>query len=82
MAFALIGILGVMLVPLPAFMLDIALTISLHGFDLDLCFVALYTNKGSRLSRCFHRFLLITTLFRLSLNVATTRLVLSQGHNG
>jgi flagellar biosynthesis protein FlhA len=80
MAFALIGILGVMLVPLPAFMLDIALTLSLTASILILL-VALYTNKALDFS-VFPSLLLITTLFRLSLNVATTRLVLSQGHTG
>lgn len=80
MAFALIGILGVMLVPLPAFMLDIALTLSLTASILILL-IALYTNKALDFS-VFPSLLLITTLFRLSLNVATTRLVLSQGHNG
>jgi flagellar biosynthesis protein FlhA len=80
MAFALIGILGVMLVPLPAFMLDIALTLSITASILILL-VALYTNKALDFS-VFPSLLLITTLFRLSLNVATTRLVLSQGHTG
>lgn len=80
MAFALIAILGVMLVPLPAFMLDIALTLSLTTSILILL-VALYTNKALDFS-VFPSLLLITTLFRLSLNVATTRLVLSQGHTG
>ena len=80
MAFALIGILGVMLVPLPAFLLDIALTLSITASILMLL-VALYTNKALDFS-VFPSLLLITTLFRLSLNVATTRLVLSQGHTG
>jgi flagellar biosynthesis protein FlhA len=80
MAFAMIGILGVMLVPLPAFLLDIALTISLT-MSILILLVALYTNKALDFS-VFPSLLLITTLFRLSLNVATTRLVLSQGHTG
>jgi flagellar biosynthesis protein FlhA len=80
MAFALIGILGVMLVPLPAFMLDIALTLSITA-SLLILLIALYTNKALDFS-VFPSLLLITTLFRLSLNVATTRLVLSRGHEG
>ena len=80
MAVTLLGILGVMLVPLPAFMLDIALTLSITSAILVLL-VALYTRKALDFS-VFPSLLLITTLFRLSLNVATTRLVLSQGHNG
>src|SRR4051812_37723714 len=79
-AFALMAILGVMLVPLPAFMLDIALTISISS-SLLILIVALYANKALDFS-VFPSLLLITTLFRLSLNVATTRLILSEGHNG
>ena len=51
MAFALIAILGVMLVPLPAFVLDIALTLSLTASILILL-VALYTNKALDFSGC------------------------------
>ena len=80
MAFALMAILGVMLVPLPAFLLDISLTLSLTS-SLLILLVALYTNKALDFS-VFPSLLLITTLFRLSLNVATTRLVLSEGHSG
>jgi flagellar biosynthesis protein FlhA len=80
MAFALIAILAVMIIPLPPFLLDIALTISLSSSFLILI-VALYTNKSLDFS-VFPSLLLITTLFRLSLNVATTRLVLTNGHEG
>jgi flagellar biosynthesis protein FlhA len=79
-AITLIAILAVMLVPLPAFLLDIALTLSLTS-SLLILLVALYTNKALDFS-VFPSLLLITTLFRLSLNVATTRLVLSAGHKG
>lgn len=79
-AFTLMAILAVMLIPLPAFLLDIALTLSLTSSILILL-VSLYTNKALDFS-VFPSLLLITTLFRLSLNVATTRLVLSQGHTG
>ncbi len=80
MAIALIGILSVMIIPLPAFLLDIALTISLCS-SLLILVVALYTKKTLDFS-VFPSLLLITTLFRLSLNVATTRLVLTHGHEG
>ena len=80
MAVVLLAILGVMLVPLPAFMLDLALTMSITSSILILL-VALYTRKALDFS-VFPSLLLITTLFRLALNVATTRLVLSEGHNG
>lgn len=80
MAITLFAILGVMLVPLPPFLLDIALTLSLAS-SIMILLVALYTQKALDFS-VFPSLLLITTLFRLSLNVATTRLVLSEGHTG
>jgi flagellar biosynthesis protein FlhA len=80
MAITLMAILAVMLVPLPAFLLDIALTLSLTS-SLLILLVSLYTKKALEFS-VFPSLLLITTLFRLSLNVATTRLVLSEGHSG
>ena len=79
-AITMMAILAVMLVKLPAFMLDIALTISLSSSILILL-VSLYTKRALDFS-VFPSLLLITTLFRLSLNVATTRIVLSDGHNG
>lgn len=79
-AITLMAILGVMLVKLPPFLLDIALTMSLTSSILILL-VALYTKKALDFS-VFPSLLLLSTLFRLSLNVATTRIVLSEGHTG
>lgn len=79
-AMTLMAILGVMLIKLPAFMLDIALTLSLTSSILILL-VSLYTKKALDFS-VFPSLLLISTLYRLSLNVATTRVVLSEGHTG
>lgn len=79
-AITLMAILGVMLVKLPAFLLDIALTLSLTSSILVLL-VALYTKRALDFS-VFPSLLLLSTLFRLSLNVATTRIVLSEGHTG
>lgn len=79
-AVALMLILAVMLIPLPAFMLDLSLTLSL-SFALLILLVALYTEKTLDFS-IFPSLLLMTTLFRLALNVASTRLILAQGHNG
>ena len=79
-AIGLVLVLGVMLIPLPAFMLDIALTGSLT-LSLLVLLVSIYTNKTLDFS-VFPSLLLITTLFRLSLNVASTRLILTDGHNG
>ncbi len=79
-AFGLIAIMAVMIIPLPAFMLDLALTSSI-ALSLLVLIVALYANKSLDFS-IFPSLLLIATLFRLSLNVATTRVILSEGHNG
>lgn len=79
-AFGLIGILAVMMIPLPAFILDLALTISL-SLSLLVLLVAIYTDRSLDFS-VFPSLLLMTTLFRLSLNVASTRLILAEGHNG
>lgn len=79
-AVGLVGVLAVMLIPLPSFLLDIALTLSL-ALSLLVLLVAIYTNRALDFS-AFPSLLLLTTLFRLSLNVATTRLILTHGHEG
>lgn len=79
-AFALIGILTVMIIPLPAILLDLSLTLS-FAFALLILLIAVYTEKTLDFS-VFPSLLLITTLTRLSLNVASTRLILSEGHQG
>src|SRR5215472_8686114 len=79
-AIALIAVLGVMMIPLPPFMLDIALTMSL-SLSLLVLLVAIYTDRALDFS-IFPSLLLLTTLFRLALNVATTRLILTNGHAG
>jgi flagellar biosynthesis protein FlhA len=79
-AIGLVGILAVMIIPLPAFMLDLSLTLSLT-LSLLILLVAIYTDRSLDFS-IFPSLLLMTTLFRLSLNVATTRLILTAGHKG
>jgi len=80
MAIAVICILAVMLVPLPPILLDISLTLSIT-ISILVLLVALYTQKPLEFS-VFPSLLLITTLFRLALNVASTRLILTEGHAG
>ncbi len=80
MAVALMVILSVMLIPLPSFLLDMALSISL-AVSLLVLLVSIYTDKSLDFSS-FPSLLLLTTLFRLSLNVASTRKILSDGHDG
>jgi flagellar biosynthesis protein FlhA len=82
MAFAMffIGIIIVMVLPMPAFLLDILLTISL-GLAVVILMVALYADEPLKFST-FPSVLLIITLFRLSLNVASTRRILLYGSQG
>jgi flagellar biosynthesis protein FlhA len=79
-AAALIGILVMMIVPLPPVILDLTLSMSVT-FSILILLVALYTSEILDFS-VFPSLLLISTLFRLALNVASTRLILSEGHNG
>jgi len=76
----IITILAVMILPLPTFLMDMLLVMNITG-GLLMLFVALYIMKPLEFS-VFPGLLLITTLFRLSLNVATTRLILGQGYAG
>lgn len=79
-AFGMLAILAVMIIPLPPFMLDISLTFSL-AISILILLVSLYTQRALDFTS-FPSLLLMTTLFRLSLNVATTRLILTHGHEG
>jgi flagellar biosynthesis protein FlhA len=75
-----IVILAVMLLPLPSSFLDILLVLNIT-FGLVILLTAIYTLKPLDFS-VFPSMLLITTLFRLALNVASTRLILLHGHEG
>jgi flagellar biosynthesis protein FlhA len=77
---AIIGILFIMVVPVAPFIMDLLLTLSITSALLIL-FVGIYTVKPLDFS-VFPSLLLIVTLFRLSLNIATTRLILLNGNTG
>lgn len=79
-AMGILVIIGVMIIPLPAVMLDLALTFSL-ALSILILLVAIYVTKALEFS-VFPSLLLVTTLYRLALNVATTRLILTHGHEG
>lgn len=79
-AFGILAILAVMIIPLPPLMLDISLTFSL-AISILILLVSIYTQRALDFTS-FPSLLLMTTLFRLSLNVATTRLILTHGHEG
>lgn len=79
-AFGILAILAVMIIPLPPMLLDISLTFSL-AISILILLVSIYTERALDFTS-FPSLLLMTTLFRLSLNVATTRLILTHGHEG
>uniref|UniRef100_UPI00404799A7 flagellar biosynthesis protein FlhA n=1 Tax=Aliarcobacter sp. TaxID=2321116 RepID=UPI00404799A7 len=75
-----VAILAIIIVPLPKGILDFFLIISL-SLSLLILLISLYIQKPSDLTT-FPTIILILALFRLSLNIATTRSILSEGHNG
>ncbi len=80
LALAVLGVLGILVVPLPAPLLDALLALNV-ALSVMMLLVALGLTKAVEFS-VFPSLLLITTLFRLSLNVATTRLILLEGGKG
>ena len=79
-ASGLVAILATLLIPLPTFVLDIGLACSI-SLAIAVLIIVLASSEPMELST-FPSLLLITTLFRLSLNVASTRLILLQGNAG
>jgi flagellar biosynthesis protein FlhA len=75
-----IAILALMLVAMPPFVLDVAITLNL-ALSLVILLVALYVQHPLEIS-AFPAILLLSTLFRLSLNVTSTRLILLNGERG
>ena len=73
-------VLAMMILPLPPFLLDLLFTFNIV-IALVVMMVAVYTKKPLEFA-AFPVVLLLTTLMRLSLNVASTRAVLMQGHTG
>jgi len=80
LALSMIGILAVMILPMPPFLLDILFALNIT-ISVLILFVALYSIKPLEFS-VFPSVLLVTTIFRLSLNVASTRLILTNGSKG
>jgi len=73
-------ILAIIIIPLPSGMLDFFLAIVI-SLSVLILLISLYIPKPTDLTT-FPTLLLIITLFRLSLNIATTRMILSKGHEG
>ncbi len=80
LAFGVVVLLSVLILPLPTLLLDLGLALSITSAVLVLM-VALFLNRPLDFSS-FPTLLLLTTLLRLSLNVAVTRLILSHGNEG
>jgi flagellar biosynthesis protein FlhA len=74
------AILAIIIVPLPSALLDVLLTMSM-ALAVLILLISLYVPKPTDLTT-FPTLILILTLFRLSLNIATTRMILSNGHQG
>jgi flagellar biosynthesis protein FlhA len=79
-AVGVLGIISILIVPIPAVGLDVLLALSI-GVSVIMLLVALGLTKAVEFS-VFPSLLLIITLFRLALNVATTRLILLHGGEG
>jgi flagellar biosynthesis protein FlhA len=77
---ALIGIIAIMLFPLPTAFLDICIALNIT-ISLVVLFASLYMDRPLAFS-AFPAVLLITTLFRLGMNIASTRLILINGQAG
>ncbi|MBV2235144.1 MAG: flagellar biosynthesis protein FlhA [Sterolibacterium sp.] len=76
----IVMILAMMVLPLPPFLLDLFFTFNI-ALSIMVMLVAMYAMKPLDFS-VFPTVLLVTTLMRLSLNVASTRIVLLEGHTG
>lgn len=79
-AISFIGVLVLMIVPIPTLFLDIFLSFSI-ALALVILLVSIYTLQPLEFS-VFPSLLLLATLFRLSLNVASTRLIILNGSEG
>jgi flagellar biosynthesis protein FlhA len=80
LAVLVVLVVGMMLIPIPAMVLDILITINI-ALGLTIMLVTLYTKEPLEYST-FPTILLMTTLFRLGLNVSSTRLILLHGEAG
>src|SRR5262245_57632210 len=79
-AIGIIAILIILILPLPPMLLDFALGVSIT-LSVIILMTVLFVEKPLQLSS-FPTILLIVTMLRLSLNIASTRLILSHGHEG
>ncbi|MBO6811091.1 flagellar biosynthesis protein FlhA [Marinobacter adhaerens] len=76
----LMGLLGMMILPMPAFLLDVFFTFNIT-LSIVILLVCVYALRPMEFAS-FPTVLLVATLLRLALNVASTRIVLLNGHEG
>src|ERR1051325_8932720 len=80
LALGVVAILVVLILPMPTWLLDFSLALSMT-LSVLILMVALFIPKPLEFS-AFPTVLLIATMLRLALNLASTRLILSHGHEG
>ncbi len=80
LAVGVIAIIGMLILPMPGWMLDLGLALSIT-LSVMILMTALFIDKPLQLS-AFPTILLISTMLRLGLNLASTRLILAHGHEG
>ena len=76
----LIGVVILMIIPIPAFLLDILLALNI-ALSLVILFVSLHLGRPLEFTS-YPSLILMTTLYRLSMNISTTRLILLHGNEG
>ena len=77
---AILALLAMMVIPLPPFLLDVFFTFNI-ALSLVVLMVTLYARRPLDFA-VFPTIILVATLFRLALNIASTRVILLEGHNG
>ena len=80
LALGMVIIIAMMMIPLPPGILDVLLTVNI-ALAITILLVTVYTREPLQYST-FPTILLVGTLFRLGLNVSSTRLILSSGEAG
>ncbi len=79
-AFAVVGVIAIIILPMPSFLLDLLLTVNLT-ISIMILVLTLFTKSVLEFS-IFPSMLLVMTMFRLGLNISSTRLILSEGNAG
>ncbi|MDN2453744.1 flagellar biosynthesis protein FlhA [Lactobacillus sp. UCMA15818] len=79
-SFLVISIIGLIIIPLPAMALDILIVINL-AVAINILLITLFTKSVLEFTT-FPTLLLITTMFKLGLNMSSTRLILTEGNGG